>query len=238
MIPLRDTIRSRHFPIMTWLLVGVNTVVFLFQINLNPAALTQLVDNFAIIPARWANDSLWFIVTLFTSLFMHGGWFHFLSNMWTLFIFGDNVEDRMGPRGYLSFYLLSGLAAGLLQTFTQPFSMIPVIGASGAIAGVLGAYLLLFPRSKIVTLVPIIFIFTTVNIPAGFYLGFWFFLQLFSGLSTIGASMGGVAWWAHVGGFLFGFIMCRFFLWRPKPQSQVWTPYQVIDLPPDDPFRR
>ena len=234
MIPLRDTIRSRHFPVVTWLLLGVNAVVFIFQLMLGPDDLEGFVNIFALVPAQWAKNPLWFIVTVFTSMFMHAGWFHFLSNMWTLFIFGDNVEDRMGPIGYLSFYLLSGVTAGLLQTFIEPFSLIPVLGASGAIAGVLGAYMLLFPRARVVTIVPIFFIFTTFNIPAVIYLGFWFISQLFSGLAAIGTATGGIAWWAHIGGFLFGLIMHRFFLWRPKPLPQPSNYYRVIDVPPEE----
>ena len=145
-------------------------------------------------------------------MFLHGGWFHVISNMWVLFIFGDNVEARMGRTGYLIFYLLSGTAAGLLQTTVLPASQIPMIGASGAIAGVLGAYLVLFPRSRIASLVPIFFIFTLVEIPAFIFLLFWFVSQLYSGLFMIqGGGASGIAWWAHVGGFLFGVIMASFF---------------------------
>jgi membrane associated rhomboid family serine protease len=168
------------------------------------------------------------MITLVTSIFLHGGWFHFISNMWILFIFGDNVEDQMGPIGYASFYLLSGVAAGLLHTFVQPFSVIPTLGASGAIAGILGAYLLLYPNARVVTLVPLIFIFTTVNVPAVLYLGFWFMSQLFSGLTSLGVAMTGVAWWAHIGGFLFGLVMVRFFLWRKDPVRELDSYYQVV----------
>jgi membrane associated rhomboid family serine protease len=235
MIPLRDTIRSRHFPFITWLLLGVNAVVFFYQVTMGYDALEYFVNLFALVPATWVENPLWYILTLFTSMFMHAGWFHFLSNMWILYIFGDNVEDRMGPLGFLSFYLFSGVAAGLLQTFIDPFSIIPVLGASGAIAGVMGAYILLYPRARVVTLIPIFFIFTTVNIPAIFYLGFWFISQLFSGIASLGATMGGVAWWAHIGGFLFGLVISRFFMWRPKPLPEPWRPYGVVDITPDEP---
>ncbi len=234
MIPLRDTIRSRHFPIVTWLLLGANTIVFVFQLTLGSDALENFVGSFALVPASWMQDPVWFTLTLFSSMFMHAGWFHFLSNMWTLYIFGDNVEDRMGPVGFLSFYLLSGVAAGLMQTFVDPFSAIPLLGASGAIAGVMGAYILLYPRARVVTLIPLFIFFTTINIPAIFFLGFWFVSQLFSGLASLGATMGGVAWWAHIGGFMFGLIISRFFMWRPKPLPEPWSPYQIIDITPDD----
>ncbi|NIW44550.1 MAG: rhomboid family intramembrane serine protease [candidate division Zixibacteria bacterium] len=217
MIPLRDTIRSRHFPLMTWLILGANTLVFLFMLILNNTQLQSFVNTFAMIPTRWQLDPFWFAVTLFTSMFMHGGWMHFLSNMWILFIFGDNVEDRMGPIGFLGFYLLSGLAAGLLQFFAFPDSVIPTLGASGAIAGVMGAYVVLYPRARVVTLV-IFFFITTVNIPAILYLGFWFITQFFSGVASLGqVAVGGVAWWAHIGGFLFGLLAVRKFLFRPLP---------------------
>jgi len=238
MIPLKDTIKSRHFPIITWLLLGANTVVFIFQLTLGYDELDYFVNLFALVPVSWTEDPVWYTLTLFSSMFMHAGWFHFLSNMWTLYIFGDNVEDRMGPVGFLSFYLLSGVAAGLLQTFIDPFSAIPVLGASGAIAGVMGAYILLYPRARVITLIPLFIFFTTVNIPAIFYLGFWFISQLFSGLASLGATMGGgVAWWAHIGGFMFGLIISRLFMWRPKPLPEPWSPYQVIDITPeDDPY--
>lgn len=229
MIPLRDTIRSRHFPIMTWLLVAVNALVFFFELSLSANTLDRVVGVFAMVPARFLQGQPIFFVSLFTSLFMHAGWFHFLSNMWILFIFADNVEDRMGAIPFLIFYLLSGLAAGILQTFIFSSSRIPVLGASGAIAGVLGAYMLLFPRSRVLTLIPVFIFPWFVEIPALFYLGIWFVTQLFSGFSTLGANLGGVAWWAHIGGFLFGLFLARFFLLRPPPP--VDPPRDTIYLP-------
>jgi membrane associated rhomboid family serine protease len=148
-------------------------------------------------------------------MFLHGGWFHILSNMWVLFIFGDNVEERMGGSRYLVFYLLSGTAAALLQSFFLSNSREPMIGASGAIAGVLGAYLLLYPQARIASLVPIFFIFTIIEIPAFIFLLFWFVSQLFSGWLTLGGAGGsGVAWWAHVGGFVFGMLAVYVFARR------------------------
>jgi membrane associated rhomboid family serine protease len=154
-------------------------------------------------------------VTIFTAMFLHGGWFHILSNMWVLFIFGDNVEDRLGGGRYLVFYLLSGVAAGLFESFILKGSSVPMIGASGAIAGVLGAYLVLYPRARVASLVPILFIFTIIEIPAVIFLLFWFVSQLFSGWLTLqGSSGSGIAWWAHVGGFLFGMLAVNFFVQR------------------------
>lgn len=232
MIPLKDTIRSRHFPLVTWSILGLNTVVFLIQVIVESDALDRLIYTFALVPSTWSTAPVWFGATLLTSTFLHGSLYHFLSNMWILFIFGDNVEDRMGPVGFTMFYLLSGLAAGLMHTLVQPSSVIPTLGASGAIAGILGAYMFLFPNARVVTLVPVLFIFTTFNIPAVFYLGFWFISQLFSGLTSLGMAMTGVAWWAHIGGFLFGLLMVRFFLWRKPPPPEIQTAYRVIDYPP------
>lgn len=238
MIPLRDTIRSRHLPIMTWLILGANTFVFLFQLTLGPDGLNSFVNTFALVPIRWQVEPGWFALTMFTSMFMHGGWLHFLSNMWILFIFGDNVEDRMGPIGFLGFYLLSGLSAGLLQFAIEPNSMIPVLGASGAIAGVMGAYIILYPRARVVTLIPIFFFFTTVNIPAVLYLGIWFITQFYSGVMSLGAvTMGGVAWWAHIGGFMFGVLMVRRFLFRPAPLPPPTYFYQTFERPNEDQYR-
>jgi len=221
MIPLRDSVRSRHVPIVTWLIVAANTVVFLFSLMLNNAQLQGFVNTFAFIPASWQTNPIWWGISLFTSMFLHGGWLHFISNMWILIIFGDNVEDRMGPLGFLIFYLLGGLAAGLLQFVFLPVSTIPTLGASGAIAAVMGAYIVLYPNARVVTLIPLFFFFTTVNIPAFLYLGIWFVTQFFSGVAALGqVTMGGVAWWAHIGGFVFGVLLVRAFLFRRSAPSR------------------
>jgi membrane associated rhomboid family serine protease len=228
MLPLRDTIRSTSFPIINWALIGLNTVVFLFEATLSPSQLDRLVMNFGVIPARLhllepglllSNPAP--LITLFTHMFLHGGWLHFLSNIWVLFIFGDNVEDRMGPGRYLGFYLLSGLIAALTQVFIDPASTIPSIGASGAIAGVLGAYFLMFPEARVITLIPVFILPWIIEVRAIIFLGFWFVTQLFSGISVLAlphsTNMGGVAWWAHIGGFLFGMIFYRLFTPRRHP---------------------
>jgi membrane associated rhomboid family serine protease len=212
MFPLYDTVRSRRFPLINVVLILINVLAFLYQIQMDPSALKEFIFEWGLIPARLAGDpsSAW--MTIFTSMFLHGGWFHIINNMWVLFIFGDNVEARMGGIRYLSFYLLSGVAAVLLQTYVLPSSNVPMIGASGAVAGVLGAYLILFPHSRIASLVPILFIFTIIEIPAVIFLLFWFVSQLYSGLFAIqGGGESGIAWWAHIGGFLFGIIMVFFF---------------------------
>ena len=185
MIPLYDTLHSRRFPVVNWLLIGVNVLVFLYEISLSPAGLDRLTRTWGLVPVQLLAHPAALWITIFTSMFLHGGWFHILSNMWVLFIFGDNIEDRLGGMRYLVFYLLSGVAAALMETFILPASTVPTIGASGAIAGVLGAYLLLYPRAKIASLVPILFIFTIIDIPAFLFLPIWFVSQLFSGWLTL-----------------------------------------------------
>lgn len=222
MIPIRDTVRSHSFSLVNWALIGANTFVFLMEARMAPAAQARLITTFGLVPARLdlLNPLQWIshpqpLLTLFTHMFLHGGWLHFLSNIWVLYIFGDNVEDRMGPGRYLLFYLASGLFAGLTQAVVDLTSTTPAIGASGAIAGVLGAYLILFPKSRVITLIPLFFIPWFVELPSVIFLGFWFVTQLISGLSSLwlpgAAHMGGVAFWAHIGGFLFGMIFFRLF---------------------------
>ena len=215
MIPLYDTARTRRLPIVTWLLIALNVVIFMYEIGLHPAGLEGLVRTWGLVPVRLLARPQAEWITILTSMFLHGGWIHILSNMWILMIFGDNVEERMGGVRYLTFYLLSGLAAGLLQSFLMPASDEPMIGASGAIAGMLGAYLILFPHARVASLVPILFIFTVIHVPATLFLLLWFVSQLFSGwLSLGGAGGSGVAWWAHVGGFVFGLLAVSVFARR------------------------
>ena len=220
MFPLYDTIRSRSFPFITLTLILANVLAFLYELQMDPATLKEFIFTWGLIPARLLGDSSDTWTTIFSSMFLHGGWFHIINNMWVLFIFGDNVEAGMGKIRYLVFYILSGVAAGLLQTYVLPSSLAPMIGASGAVAGVLGAYLILFPRSRIASLVPLLFIFTIVEIPAILFLIFWFVSQLYSGWFSIqGGGESGIAWWAHIGGFLFGLVMVFFFRRR--------SPYQI-----------
>jgi membrane associated rhomboid family serine protease len=199
------------------LIIFANAAAFFYELRIDPSGVNNFINTWGLVPAQfWTNPQVAWI-TIFTSMFLHGGWFHIVSNMWILFIFGDNVEDRMGSGRYLVFYLLSGVAAALLQAFLLPESSVPMVGASGAIAGVLGAYLLLFPRARILSLVPIFFIFTLIEIPAVVFLLFWFASQLFSGfLSLAGSSGSGVAWWAHIGGFVFGLLSVFLFAKRGR----------------------
>jgi membrane associated rhomboid family serine protease len=215
MLPLYDTVRTRKFPVVNILLIVANILVFLYELQFRPSALERFIFNWGMIPARLTHEPATAWITIFTAMFLHGSWLHLLGNMWFLHIFGDNIEGRMGGFRYLIFYLLSGVAAVLLQAYILPTSQVPMIGASGAIAGVLGAYLVSFPHSRIASLVPILFIFTIVEIPAVIFLILWFLLQLYSGLFAMqGVGGSGIAWWAHIGGFIFGLIMVTFFAVR------------------------
>ncbi len=200
MFPLADVIPSRTTPVVTVSLIAINALAFLFQLTLSDYELQQFVQQYGVVPAYFS----W--VSVITSMFLHGGWLHFLGNMLYLWIFGDNVEDRMGHGWYLIFYLLCGTAAAVGQAITQPYSLIPMIGASGAIAGVMGAYFVLFPHSRVLTIVFILLFVDIIEIPAIFFLGIWFLMQFFSGVGSLGAdsASGGVAFWAHVVGFATG----------------------------------
>ena len=214
MIPLRDTIPSRRFPVVNIILIVLNVLVFLFESILSDAQLDRFIGSWGLVPTRfWAGGSVISWLTLFTSIFMHGGWWHLISNMLALYIFGDNVEDRLGPFRYLLFYLFSGLVASAAHLAAYSGSSLPTVGASGAIAGVLGAYLVLYPQARVVTLVPIFYFIRIVELPALVYLGFWFVSQLCNGFLALATasfiSSGGVAWWAHIGGFVFGLAIIR-----------------------------
>jgi membrane associated rhomboid family serine protease len=228
MFPLRDEIPSRYAPLLTWSLVAANVAVFVWQLSLSDEGVRALFYLFGIVPAR-LTDPAWAArvglpgggaLPFVTSMFLHGGLFHLASNMWTLWIFGDNVEDRMGRFRFLVFYLVCGLVAGGLHWWTNPTSMVPTVGASGAIAGVLGAYLRWYPTAKVLTLIPIVIYPLFVDLPAIVFLGFWFVSQLFSGVASLGlpADVGGVAWWAHVGGFVAGVLLSGLFARRGREQ--------------------
>ena len=215
MLPIKDTIRSQSVPLVNWLIILVNFLVFLYEISLPPLRLGLLINQYGLVPAHLnlADPFTW--GALFTHMFLHGGWLHILSNMWVLFIFGDNVEDRLGSVRYLLFYLTGGILAGLVQIFFSTDALTPSIGASGAIAAVLGGYFSFYPRSKVITLIPIFIIPWFVELPSFVFLGFWFITQLFQGLIALttpnGQAVGGVAWWAHIGGFIFGLLFVRLF---------------------------
>ena len=207
MFPLRDTEPSYSKPVITVMLIVINLIIFLYEFSLPSYYRDGFIAHYGMIPDQFSFQAL------FTSMFLHGGWMHVLGNMWFLWIFGDNVEDVLGHGKFLLFYLFCGMVAGLAQVLVDPTSRVPTVGASGAIAGVLGAYMVKFPHSRILSLVTIIIFFTTVEVPAWLMLIYWFFLQFFQGLGSIAYSHisqgGGVAYMAHVGGFVTGalFIM-------------------------------
>lgn len=224
MIPFRDNIPSRRYPIVTVLIIVVNTLVFVYQLFLPPKALETFIFHYGIVPARLELTAQYPLAVLrvtatsiFASMFLHGGWIHLIGNMWYLWIFGDNVEDRMGHFRFLVFYLLCGLAASLTHLAFNLGSSVPSIGASGAIAGVLGAYLLSYPFARVLTLVPFLIVWPVVELPAILVLGFWFVIQIFNGAASVASTAqtgGGVAWWAHIGGFVAGMLLLPVFAQR------------------------
>ncbi|RMH19327.1 MAG: rhomboid family intramembrane serine protease [Acidobacteria bacterium] len=239
MLPIQDTVPRRNPPLVTYALIAVNVLAFLVESSLPPPALERLFYLFGVVPARfthpeWAAwvgfpiDNYWPFVT---SMFLHGGLFHLFGNMWTLWIFGDNVEDRMGRWRFLAFYLLCGIAAGVVHWLTNPSSTVPTVGASGAIAGVLGAYFFLFPFARIILLVPVFFLPFFFEMPAFTYLLFWFLTQVLSGALALAGpeAVGGIAWWAHVGGFVAGVLLYRFFLRPPA----AYRKHQLDELGPE-----
>jgi membrane associated rhomboid family serine protease len=228
MIPLRDTIPSATFPIGTAGLITLNVLAFLYELSLG-RHLDVFIMQYGAVPLRFILAGrledvsvVERLTPLFTSMFLHGGWLHIIGNMLYLWIFGDNVEDRLGHGRFIVFYLLCGLAAALAQIYINPTSRVPMVGASGAVAGVLGAYLLLFPQARVLALIPIAFFLQIVEIPAFVFLLFWFLMQFLSGavaITTAPYMTGGVAWWAHIGGFVSGMALGYVF---PKRKRQLW----------------
>lgn len=214
MIPLRDSQPSLNKPVVTGVLIALNVLVFVFERTLVEPVQELFVLSYGMVPVRFT----W--MSLFTSMFLHGGWMHLIGNMWFLWIYGDNIEDILGRWRYLLFYLACGAAAGLTHLAFNLDSRIPTVGASGAIAGVMGAYMLRFPHSRIVTLLPLFIFFTTIELPAYVILLYWFAIQIFSGVgdtvTRAGVQQGGVAWWAHAGGFVAGALLVKV-LERERP---------------------
>ncbi|MDT8385968.1 MAG: rhomboid family intramembrane serine protease [Thiogranum sp.] len=223
MIPLYDDNPAELPPVVTITFMAVSILVFLWQVSLGEE-MQRVVFSLGMIPASlFGEKSLppelvvvpaW--MTLFTSMFMHGGWMHLIGNMLYLWIFGNNVEDAMGHARFILFYLVCGIAAAMAQALPNPGSEIPMIGASGAISGVLGAYLILYPHARVLVVIPLGFILHTMRIPAGFVLGFWFFIQLISSAGATG-QQGGVAFGAHIGGFVAGLALIPLFKYRSVP---------------------
>lgn len=212
MLPLRDRNPSPSTPYVVYGLIALNAAAFLFELGLPKEGLQELVQRFGLVPQRVtaalhgeAGMMAGALVPALTSMFLHGGWAHLLGNMWFLHIFGDNVEDRLGHGLFLAFYLACGLLAAVSQYVLDPDSAVPIVGASGAIAGVLGAYAVRWPQARVLTLVPLFFVFTFVDLPAVIVLGMWFLLQFLQGAASLGVRFThGVAYWAHVGGFVAG----------------------------------
>lgn len=219
MIPIKDSTRTRSFPIVNITLILTNIFVFLWMLSLSQTEMVESAYSLGLIPARFGASLaegrlLGAFAPVITYQFLHGGWFHLIGNMLYLWVFGDNVEDNIGHVPYLIFYLLVGGVAGLAQFYFDPASTIPIVGASGAVAGILGAYLLICPQARVLTIIPIFFFITLAEIRAVFFLLFWFFLQIFNGLASIGIESVTVAWWAHIGGFLAGVVLVKLFVRR------------------------
>jgi membrane associated rhomboid family serine protease len=215
MIPLKDTVHAQTFPVVNTMLIAANVIAFMIELSMGENA-QRLVFRLGVIPTEIVEVGGYFeYATLITSMFLHAGWLHLFSNMLALYIFGDNVEDRMGPVRYLIFYLGCGIVAGIVHTLFNRSSPVPTIGASGAIAGVLGAYLVLYPRARVITLIPIFYLPYIIEIPALLYLGIWFLSQLLNGAVAIVSESfkqgGGVGGWAHAGGFFAGVVLVMLF---------------------------
>lgn len=231
MIPLKDMTPRRSFPVMTLLLIAINVVVFIHQLTLPGAAGDAFISTYGLVPSkislalaghRYTLEQA--LLPLFTCMFLHGGFLHIIGNMWFLWIFGANVEDRMGPLPYLAFYLICGIGSGVSEVAFSWGSHIPSIGASGAISGVLGAYIILFPKSRILSLVPLVIIWFLWRVPAVIFIGLWFLLQFLSGVASLHMTeSGGVAWWAHVGGFLLGMLLVNAFAARSQRPSYYYS---------------
>ena len=221
MIPLRSSERSYRPSTVTLILILANVLVFFYELSLgNGYQQNRFIATYGLVPDRLR------ISSILTSMFIHGGWLHILGNMWLLWIFGRGIEDILGHARYLFFYLACGIAAAVVHVLVNANSPVPTVGASGAIAGVMGAYLIKFPRARIVTLVPIFFFLTTLDIPAAFVLLYWFAIQFFSGVGSVGysqASSGDVAWFAHIGGFLAGMGLILVMAPRQQPRYQSWS---------------
>jgi len=232
-IPINDHIRRRIFWTATLALIVANALAFMYELSLG-WQLNRFIFYFSIVPARYttprglASASLGgFLIQVFASMFLHGGWLHLIGNMLFLFVFGRSIEDRYGHAKFLLIYFLAGLAAAVTHIFFSAGSTAPTIGASGAIAGVLGAYFICFPASRITTLIPFLFFFWRVEIPAVFILGYWFLIQFFSGFQMMAiqsVTQGGTAWWAHVGGFVAGMALALTFAPR-RPKVEILPPF-------------
>ncbi len=237
MIPISDASTTRRFPIINWTLIGINVVVFLYELSLSSRQLDHLISTWGAVPmnilfalSHPAQAPLQVWATLITAQFLHAGWLHIIGNMLFLWVFGDNIEGALGHITYAFFYLIGGVVAMIVQSIVSGPVNIPSIGASGAIAGVLGAYVVLYPWNRIRILIPIIFLFWTAEIPALFVIGWWFIQQFFYGMGVLSdAAAGGVAFWAHIGGFIAGMLMILPFVGRASRRRPTRYSYNVPD---------
>ena len=229
---IRNAVPSRYPPVITWTLIAINVLFLLIENSLDPLELEEFLSSFAVIPARYsylighgADLSVADFLPFFTMMFLHGGWLHLILNMWTLWLFGSTVEDRLGHGRYLVFYVVCGVAAAVAHVVFNLTSQVPVLGASGAISGVLGCYMRLFPLARVIVVVPIIFIPLFFEIYAFVFVGIWFLLQILQGTAELfmPSTGGGVAWWAHVGGFVVGFLLGPA-LRQPEPRYRAYYP--------------
>jgi membrane associated rhomboid family serine protease len=231
-IPIKDTVPRSGIPFATWAIIFLNGIIFLLEISIPKDTLEEIFYLFGLVPARYSYPK-WAMVhgfsfddylSFLTNMFLHAGWLHIIGNMWFLYLFGRSVEERMGHLRFLVFYLISGIAASLTFFILDIHSTVPELGASGAIAGVMGAYLVLFPTARIIAVFPIFFFPFFFELPAFVYIGFWFLLQLFSGALSSGSleAEGGVAWWAHVGGFVAGMVLLPLFKKRGHPSRKTY----------------
>ncbi|MGA7615615.1 MAG: rhomboid family intramembrane serine protease [Thermoanaerobaculia bacterium] len=227
MIPLRDSNPRRSAPVINTTLIVINILFFFWELSLGPL-LPRAMQQWAFVPARFWSGAPFTedLARIFTSMFLHGGWLHLGGNMLYLWIFGDNIEDHLGHLRYLLFYFACGLAATMAHAISNTTSLLPSVGASGAIAGVLGAYLVLFPHSRVLTVIPIFFYIIVRELPALIVLGFWFVIQIFSGIASLpartSAETGGVAYFAHIGGFAAGIFLIFLLRGRSRPARRRW----------------
>lgn len=228
MFPYLDTVARRYPPIVVWSLIAANSLAFLYQVGLPPLVHERFLFDHALVPARLFGDlrhvapSDW--TPFLTNMFLHGSWLHLILNMWTLWIFGPAVEDRLGPGRFLGFYLLCGLAAGLAHAIANPNSAVPALGASGAIAGVIGCYARMFPFARLVVIVPILFVPLFFEVPAIAFAMIWFVMQIIPGIFSLGTEVAGeIAWWAHAGGFLAGWLLTPL-VRRPNSEHRRFFP--------------
>lgn len=240
MLPYMDTVARRYPPVVVWALLSVNVLSFLFQASLAPWALERFVAEYALTPARAFGEISDPYLSLdwtpfFTNMFLHGGWLHLIANMWSLWIFGPAVEDRLGPVRFLFFYLVCGIAAGWAHCLANPLSTVPALGASGAIAGIIGCYARLFPAARLILLIPIVVIPVFVEVRALYFALIWFALQVIPGLLSAGQDLdaGGVAWWAHIGGFVAGWLLTPLLCRSPRSHRRYYGDEGAYGFRPD-----